>query len=453
MKTEVTNLQENLSPWWRRSALTIGLACFAVLVWLTAKTYADAPPIPERVIGPDRQVLFTDNDILAGQQVFLKYGLMDNGTVWGHGGYLGPDFSAQYLHNLALDAGKFLLAQRFKHPQADLADVERSAVEGEIRFLLKQNRYDRESRTLAFTEPEAISFRRQIGQWAAYFQNPAGNGGLPTQYISDPEELRQLSTFFAWTAWASAANRPGKDYSYTNNFPYEPLAGNTPTADAVLWSALSLIFLLGGIALVLFAFGKFDYLGWKSTGAHRHPHMLPGDPTDSQRATVKFFVVRAVVFGPNPGGRGDGTLSRRSRQLLRHRPGRLPAQPDSAHLASATGDILDRHRICCRRSIPGACVGAGRAARPEQGRPSAVRSPCRGSRRQLVGRVAGRESTAQTTLVLVRSSRLGVPGIGTRLWEWLRLPGDLVFILFGAVPLTIAASLAYRALRQSEPSR
>jgi len=296
METQVTNVQETLSPWWRRGALAIGLVGFAVLVWLTAKAYGDAPPIPDKVVGPDGQVLFTGEDILAGQQVFLKYGLMDNGTVWGHGAYLGPDFSAQYLHNLALDAGRLLSAQRFQRPEAGLSGVERSAIEGEVRFLLKQNRYDREIRTLAFTESEAASFQRQIGQWRAYFQNPAGNGGLPAQYISDPEELRRLTTFFAWTAWASAANRPGKDYSYTNNFPYDPLAGNTPTADAVLWSALSLVFLLGGTALVLFAFGKFDYLGWKSTGAHRHPQTLPGAITASQRATVKYFVVVALLF-------------------------------------------------------------------------------------------------------------------------------------------------------------
>lgn len=296
METEVTNPQETLSPWWRRGALAIGLAGFAVLIWLTAKAYVDAPPIPEQVTGPDRQMLFIGNDILAGQQVFLKYGLMDNGSIWGHGAYLGPDFSAQYLHTLALDAGALISAQRFKRSEADLADVERSAVKGEVRFLLKQNRYNQETRTLAFTESEAVSFQRQIGQWRAYFQNPAGNGGLPAQYISDPEELRQLTAFFAWTAWASAANRPGKDYSYTNNFPYDSLAGNLPTADAVLWSALSLVFLLGGTALVLFAFGKFDYLGWKSTGAHHHPQLLPGEPTESQRATVKFFVVVALLF-------------------------------------------------------------------------------------------------------------------------------------------------------------
>ena len=95
---------ETLSPWWRRSAIVTIVLCFCVLGWLAKLTYSGAPPIPERVVGPDGAVLFTDADIAAGQQVFLRYGLMENGTIWGHGAYLGPDFSAEYLHTLALDA-------------------------------------------------------------------------------------------------------------------------------------------------------------------------------------------------------------------------------------------------------------------------------------------------------------------------------------------------------------
>jgi nitric oxide reductase subunit B len=46
----------------------------------------------------------------------------------------------------------------------------------------------------------------------------------------------------------------------------------------------------------LFVFGKFDYLGWKSKGKHVHPQMLPGIATDSQRATIKYFAVAALLF-------------------------------------------------------------------------------------------------------------------------------------------------------------
>ena len=100
--------QERLSPWWRRSVFAVMVVGFSVLIFLTIKVHHEAPPIPDKVVDPDGTSLFGKEDIQAGQQVFLKYGLMDNGSIWGHGGYLGPDFSAQYLHNLAGDVAETL---------------------------------------------------------------------------------------------------------------------------------------------------------------------------------------------------------------------------------------------------------------------------------------------------------------------------------------------------------
>lgn len=296
MQEPARNVEDTLSPWWRRAAVITMVAGFAVLIWVTAMVYQDAPPIPGRVITASGQTVFTRDDILGGQQVFLKYGLMDNGTIWGHGAYLGPDFSAEYLHTLAVGTGELLAKQQYDRPLAQLSEAKRTAIDGEVRYLHKQNRYDPHSDILTFTTAEGASYQQQLGKWAAYFVDPAQNGGLPAKYIHDPEELRQLTAFFAWTAWASTANRPGKPYSYTNNFPFEPAVGNFPTGDAVLWSALSLIFLLAGTAAVLFAFGKFDYLGWKAKPGHIHPKMLPGETTASQRASIKYFVIVALLF-------------------------------------------------------------------------------------------------------------------------------------------------------------
>ena len=92
---------EKLSPWWRRAVILTLVIGFAVLIWLSTKSYQEAPPVPDKVVNAAGETLFTREDILAGQQVFLKYGLMENGTIWGHGAYLGPDFSAEYLHTLA----------------------------------------------------------------------------------------------------------------------------------------------------------------------------------------------------------------------------------------------------------------------------------------------------------------------------------------------------------------
>src|SRR5262245_11630834 len=95
---------ESLSPWWARTVLVVMVLGFAVLVRMSVSAYRKAPPSPAKAIEAEGGTIFTAEDVTAGQQVFLKYGLMDNGTIWGHGGYLGPDFSAQTLHGLALYA-------------------------------------------------------------------------------------------------------------------------------------------------------------------------------------------------------------------------------------------------------------------------------------------------------------------------------------------------------------
>ncbi len=287
---------EVLSPWWRHAVILTVILGFTILLWLAARTYQDAPPIPEKVVGPSGETILTREDIVEGQQVFLKYGLMENGTIWGHGAYLGPDFSAEYLHTLATDASEIIARQRYNTEFNELDPTKRNAVNGEVQIVLKQNRFYSQTRTLVFTEPEVVSYQKQITKWATYFSRSTSSAGLPANYIKDRTELQQLTAFFAWTAWASIANRPGTSYSYTNNFPYDPAIGNTPTSDAVLWSALSLITLLAGIAVVLFAFGKFDYLGWKGKTGHIHPQMLPGVTTESQKATVKYFVLVAVLL-------------------------------------------------------------------------------------------------------------------------------------------------------------
>jgi nitric oxide reductase subunit B len=221
---------------------------------------------------------------------------MDNGSIWGHGAYLGPDFSAEYLHALGLYASELYSRERFNIPLAQLEPFQRELVYGRTALLLKENRYDEKSGILQYTYEETLSFKNQLGKWKDYFAEPALNRGLLLNQVSDPEELRKLTSFFAWTAWASAANRPGKNYSYTNNFPYDPAVGNRPTSNAILWSALSIITLLGGTALVLFAFGRFKFLGWKPAKEYSAPEFVPLANTPGQKAVIKFFFLASLLL-------------------------------------------------------------------------------------------------------------------------------------------------------------
>lgn len=295
-RVKLITAPESLSLWWRRASAIVLVLGLSVLSLLTIKVYQDAPPIPRVVATADGTSVFTDADVSSGQQVFLKYGLMDNGSIWGHGAYLGPDYSAQYLHTLALATATSIALQRYGQPLDDLSLSQRAAAEAEARTELKQNRYDSRTGLLVVSDAYKNWFRQQTHGWVDYFSKPANNGGLTAKAISDPIEIRQLTAFVAWAAWASVANRPDESYSYTNNFPFDPLAGNTPTGGAVLWSALSLISLLGGTAIVLLAFGKFDFLGWKPRRDQLESRLVGGAITASQRATLKYFAIVALLF-------------------------------------------------------------------------------------------------------------------------------------------------------------
>ncbi len=292
----LTEDDPSLSPWWLRGVLIVMVLGFAGLITITLLAYRNAPPIPAQVVDAQNVTLFSGADISEGQTVFLKYGLMDNGSIWGHGAYLGPDFSATALHHMGEVTAEAIAQQQHMKPLSALTPSQQAAVHAETAVALKTNRYDPISGTLQLTMSQAAAYQQQITYWTEYFRHPSRNGGLKRDLITDPTELRQFTAFVFWAAWASVADRPGEDYSYTNNFPYDPSVGNVPIPGALLWSALSLIVLLSGIATVLLAFGKFDYLGWVSRGHHVHPHLLPGRSSAGQNALVKFFVVVALLL-------------------------------------------------------------------------------------------------------------------------------------------------------------
>ncbi len=288
-----------LSPWWQKAVILVLAFGFTLLTIVTVKTYSGAPPIPSRVVNRMGQTLFTANDVNKGQEVFFKYGLMEHGTLWGHGAYLGPDYTAEYLHRLTEIARDAEALGRYGKPYGELPQ-EQAHVAGElVKQSLKQNRYDEVNHTLVFTPGEQASFVTQQREWMDYFAGAKPAPGLPVGFIRDADELRSLNAYFAWATWATVAPRPGTQDSYTNNWPFEPQAGNTPTASTYLWSALSLVCLFGGLGVVLFIFGKFDYLGWGAVAGATHVHEGPlhhWKVTPSQKALGLFFAVVALLF-------------------------------------------------------------------------------------------------------------------------------------------------------------
>ncbi len=115
-----------ISSAWFQGAILTFVVGFAVLGYLAVRVQNDHPPIPERVVTPSGQTLFTGSDIMAGQHLFQRYGLMELGTIFGHGAYLGPDFATQYMHQAALDMNALYKNRGLAAPDAE-ARVRREA--------------------------------------------------------------------------------------------------------------------------------------------------------------------------------------------------------------------------------------------------------------------------------------------------------------------------------------
>jgi nitric oxide reductase subunit B len=270
---------------WVQAVTLVFLFGFFVLGLLAYRTYTGEPPIPGRVVDAAGNVLFTRADTLGGQQVFLQNGLMEFGSIFGHGAYLGPDFTADYLHRAALRVRDSYGGATDRAQAQTIADF-------------KTNRYDAATDTLTLTAAQAAAFRGLEGYYREYFGEPTTKYGLRPRAITDPAQIHRLTAFFAWSAWAAAALRPSREYSYTNNWPPEPLVDNHPTADTVVWSVLSLIALLGGIGLLLAAFGRWSFLGWHGREQRTLSFRPPGQValTPSQRVCAWFFLVMAALF-------------------------------------------------------------------------------------------------------------------------------------------------------------
>ncbi len=274
-----------VSRGWPQAMLLVFVVGFGILGFLAWRTYTASPPIPDKVVDPRGRVLFNGEDILGGQQLFLSRGLMNYGSVLGHGGYLGPDFTAQYLRR----AARFVAA---RNGESEREGGPRTWAE------FRQNRYDPATGTLTFTEGQVAAFGHVRETLGEFFALPSARTGLSPGLFSDPEDLQRLTAFFAWTAWAASTRRPGAVYSYTNNWPPEPLVLNRPTGSMVVWSVLSLVALLGGTGLLFAAFGRWRFLGWQGRESRTLTFLRPEEVTltPAQRATGWYFLVMALLF-------------------------------------------------------------------------------------------------------------------------------------------------------------
>ena len=300
---------------WLGLAVLLTLS-FGVLLWAGTEIFRTAPPMPEKVLSESGQVIYTRADMEQGRQVWQSMGGMQLGSIWGHGGYVAPDWSADWLHRESVSLlDLWARADGGMATYAQLPEEQQAALRARLKQVMRTNTYDAATGTITLPDDRALALSNVAAHYESLFGNDPATATLREAYamkndtVPDASHRRALTAFFWWTAWAAGTERPlepgdamvpsktgvvGKQVTYTNNWPSEPLIDNTPAPAMWVWSSFSVLFLIAGIGL----------LGWwHARQAHEEPLQLPAsDPlaairiTPSMRATAKYFWVVLALF-------------------------------------------------------------------------------------------------------------------------------------------------------------
>lgn len=254
------------------------------------------PPYPGKVVDPDGKILFEKPDILAGQDVYQRYGLMDHGSVWGHGSQRGMEFSATSLHLMSTVLRDELSKQEYGKFYEALDELQKEIITLLVTREIKTNRYDPNKDILTLTPAQIHALEINNEFWDKVFREGEKRYGFLPGTIPTLEERLQISRFFFWTAWVASTERPGKTYTYTNNWPADRSVGNVPTTDTYIWTLGGILALF--IVLGIFIFCVHHYGIWygATRGVPLAQKMINAPLTPSQFTAAKFFLVVILLF-------------------------------------------------------------------------------------------------------------------------------------------------------------
>lgn len=276
---------------------------FGVLAYFGFEIYMQAPPVPKRVVTQDGSEVFSGEQIVRGQRVWQSIGGQEVGSVWGHGAYVAPDWSADFLHREL----QFILdgwAQKENATQFENLPAEtKAALKERLRLLVRENRFDKTLDKLTISEEEKLAIEKVGAHYTALFTGEKSLAKLRDAYalqpvaIKDQSKMRDLISFFFWSSWACSTNRPGMQVTYTNNWPAEQLIANQPSGQIIVWSVFSFVFLLAGIGTLAW------YFAAERAHEREEIHEIPASdpllaltPTPSMKATLKYFWTAGALF-------------------------------------------------------------------------------------------------------------------------------------------------------------
>ena len=283
-----------MKKYWIGFAAVIILS-FAVLGYIGTKIYQKAPPIMEKVVSENGEVIFDKGEISAGQNVWQAMGGMEVGSVWGHGSYVAPDWTADWLHREAVFILNTWSNNEYGKDYDNLDEESQGKLKARLTELMKANHYDESTKTLTVEPVRAEAIKSNIRYYTKLFREGNEDYAMPPNTLKDDDKIRLMSGFFFWSSWAAAANRPGEELTYTSNWPHEELINNKPTSETVVWTGVSIIILLAGIAGMAWFYAS-QRKEEEFEDVPKDDPLLYTTATPSQKAVVKYFWVVSGLF-------------------------------------------------------------------------------------------------------------------------------------------------------------
>jgi nitric oxide reductase subunit B len=284
------------------SFILVMVVSFGILGYYGIEIYRQAPPIPEKVVTTDGKVIMTATEIKDGQNVWQSMGGQEVGTVWGHGAYQAPDWTADWLHREAIFMLNEMSMDEYGIEYENANDEQKALLEMRLQKEMRKNTYDEQTGTTTISPLRSKAFENLSKHYRGLFMDDPqfeelrDAYAIPPNSIKGEERMAWMNAFFFWATWSTVTERPGQEITYTNNWPPEKLVGNEPTGTLLLWTGFSVIILLAGIGLLswYYATRREDE---ENPDAPQVNPLSGTNPTPSMKATLKYFwVVTALIL-------------------------------------------------------------------------------------------------------------------------------------------------------------
>jgi len=300
--------------------LIVAILCFGMMIWATVQTYDQAPPHPQAFVDQSGNVIMSGDDVVAGKGGFQKADLMDYGSIYGMGSYFGEDYTASALVRLGVltkqaltnsaatppntkapgnkslaDTGPAGTAPQSTTPGAQSAEAAIADAVATQEMQKQLQGIDLTQSRVVLPDSVAKAVRGLQGELTTKLNTVNLSAGWVPAKSLNPELRMQTADFIIYSAITTVARRPNHPTtSWTENWPFEPSVGNTPTTNTFQWTWISFCFTFFAMGFVLWLYRA--YLDHPDDAPMERGLAVYRALTPSQKKTGKYFVVVALVF-------------------------------------------------------------------------------------------------------------------------------------------------------------